>query len=70
MHRAELAQLSPETPRTAGGISPRKKAGCWRSSPRGGFEQIIYAVKDTPPEKIRDLAGAFGCDILGPPVAE
>ncbi|MDT5320664.1 MAG: hypothetical protein QOD88_3186, partial [Mycobacterium sp.] len=36
----------------------------------GGFEQIIYAVKDTPPEKIRDLADRFGCDILGPPVAE
>jgi quercetin dioxygenase-like cupin family protein len=36
----------------------------------GGFEQIIYAVKDTPTEKIRDLAAAFGCDILGPPVAE
>jgi len=36
----------------------------------GGFEQIIYAVKDTPPEKIADLAESFGCDILGPPVAE
>ena len=36
----------------------------------GGFEQIVYAVKDTPPEKIRDLAARFGCDILGPPVAE
>jgi mannose-6-phosphate isomerase-like protein (cupin superfamily) len=36
----------------------------------GGFEQIIYAVKDTPPEKIRELAEGFGCDILGPPVAE
>ena len=32
------------------------------------FEQIVYAVKATPPEKIRDLATAFGCDILGPPV--
>ena len=36
----------------------------------GGFEQIVYAVKDTPAEKIRDLAAGFGCDILGPPVAE
>ena len=36
----------------------------------GGFEQIVYAVKDTPPEKIKDLAARFGCDILGPPVAE
>jgi hypothetical protein len=34
----------------------------------GGFEQIVYAVKDTPPEKIRDLAAGFGCGILGPPV--
>ena len=36
----------------------------------GGFEQIVYAVKDTPPDKIRDLAARFGCDILGPPVGE
>ena len=36
----------------------------------GGFEQIVYSVKDTPPEKIRDLAARFGCDIIGPPVAE
>jgi hypothetical protein len=35
----------------------------------GGFEQIVYALKDTPPEKIRDLAAGFGCDILGPPVS-
>lgn len=26
----------------------------------GGFEQIVYALKDTPPEKIRDLAARFG----------
>ena len=32
------------------------------------YEQIVYAVKATPPEKIRDLATAFGCDIFGPPV--
>jgi mannose-6-phosphate isomerase-like protein (cupin superfamily) len=36
----------------------------------GGFEQIVYAVKDTPPEKIKDLAARFGCDILEPPVTE
>ena len=36
----------------------------------GGFEQIVYAVKDTPPEKITDLAARFGCDIVGPPIAE
>jgi quercetin dioxygenase-like cupin family protein len=35
----------------------------------GGFEQIVYAVKDTPPHEIADLASRFGCDILGPPVA-
>ena len=35
-----------------------------------GFEQIVYAVKDTPPEKIPHLAAEFGCDVLGPPVAE
>jgi mannose-6-phosphate isomerase-like protein (cupin superfamily) len=36
----------------------------------GGFEQIVYAVKDTPPERIPQLAAEFGCDILGPPVAD
>jgi len=35
----------------------------------GGFEQIVYAIKDTPPDEIADLAERFGCDILGPPVA-
>jgi len=36
----------------------------------GGFEQIVYAVKDTRPEKIPQLAAEFGCDIVGPPVAD
>ncbi len=36
----------------------------------GGFEQIVYAVKDTPPEKIPHLAAELCCDILGPPVAD
>jgi hypothetical protein len=36
----------------------------------GGFEQIVYSVKDTRPEKIPHLAAEFGCDILGPPVAD
>ena len=35
----------------------------------GGFEQIVSAAKVTPPEQIRDLAAAVGCDIVGPPVA-
>jgi mannose-6-phosphate isomerase-like protein (cupin superfamily) len=33
----------------------------------GGFEQLAYLVKDTPPEAIPALASRFGCDILGPP---
>ena len=60
---------------------PRNTAHSWRNIATqesrlltiltpGGFEQIVYAVKDTPPEKIKDLAARFGCDILGPPVAE
>jgi hypothetical protein len=60
---------------------PRNTPNSWRNSaPResrllailtpGGFEQIVYAVKDTSPEQIKDLAARFGCDILGPPVAE
>ncbi len=36
----------------------------------GGFERIVYAVKDTPPEKIPHLAAELCCDILGPPVAD
>jgi hypothetical protein len=36
---------------------------------RGGFEQIVYAVKDSAPGKVAELAARFGCDILGPPVA-
>jgi Asp-tRNA(Asn)/Glu-tRNA(Gln) amidotransferase A subunit family amidase len=34
----------------------------------GGFEQIGYAVKDTAPQRVAELAAQFGCDILGPPV--
>jgi mannose-6-phosphate isomerase-like protein (cupin superfamily) len=33
----------------------------------GGFEQIAYHVKDTPPDQIPELAARFGCVILGPP---
>jgi len=33
----------------------------------GGFEQLAYLVKDTPPGDIRALAARFGCDLLGPP---
>jgi hypothetical protein len=33
----------------------------------GGFEQLVYLVKDTPPEAVHELASRFGCDILGPP---
>jgi mannose-6-phosphate isomerase-like protein (cupin superfamily) len=60
---------------------PRNTPHSWRNIAReesrllaifapGGFEQIVYAAKDTPPEKITDLAARFGCDIVGPPVAE
>jgi mannose-6-phosphate isomerase-like protein (cupin superfamily) len=35
----------------------------------GGFEQIVYEVKNTPAEKIHELAARFGCEILGPPLA-
>jgi len=73
----EILDAPPETRATV----PRNTPHSWRNIAAeesqllailtpGGFEQIIYAVKGTPPEKIRDLARAFGCDILGPPVAE
>ncbi|OBG19283.1 cupin domain-containing protein [Mycobacterium sp. 852002-51057_SCH5723018] len=35
----------------------------------GGFEQIVYEVKNTPADKIHELAARFGCEILGPPLA-
>src|ERR1700720_2975344 len=60
MHRPEPAQLSPETPRTAGGISPRKKANCWRSSPREDSSRSSPLSKTLQPRRsetsLRDLA--------------
>jgi quercetin dioxygenase-like cupin family protein len=35
----------------------------------GGFEQIVYQVKNTPADQIHELAARFGCEILGPPLA-
>jgi mannose-6-phosphate isomerase-like protein (cupin superfamily) len=60
---------------------PRNTPHSWRNIAReesrllailtpGGFEQIVHVANDTPPEKIKDLAARFGCDILGPAVAE
>src|SRR5258707_10066572 len=57
MHRPELAQLSPETPRTAGGISPRKKAGCWRSSPREGSSKSSTRSKTLQPRRSETSLG-------------
>jgi hypothetical protein len=34
----------------------------------GGFDQIVYAVKDAAPQRVAELAAQFGCDILEPPV--
>jgi mannose-6-phosphate isomerase-like protein (cupin superfamily) len=48
---------------------PRNTPHSWRNI-AAEEGRLLYAVKDTPTEKIRDLAGVFGCDILGPPVAE
>ena len=33
----------------------------------GGLEQIVYRLKDTPPEKLVELSAEYGCEILGPP---
>jgi mannose-6-phosphate isomerase-like protein (cupin superfamily) len=57
MHRPELAQLSPEKPRTAGGISPRKKAGCWRSSPREGSSKSTTRSKTLQPRRSETSLG-------------
>jgi quercetin dioxygenase-like cupin family protein len=35
----------------------------------GGFEQLVYQIKDTLADQIPELAARFGCEILGPPVA-
>ena len=35
----------------------------------GGFEQLVYHVKDTPADEIVDLAAQFGCDILAHPLS-
>ena len=58
---------------------PRNTSHSWRNMAAGesrllaviapgGFEQLVYHVKDTPADKIMDLAAQFGCDILGPPI--
>src|ERR1700682_5193938 len=64
MHRPELAQLSPETPRTAGGISPRRKVSCWRSSPREDSSRSSTRSKTLQPRRsetsLRDLAATSG----------
>ena len=73
-------QILEATPGTRATV-PRNTPHSWRNIAAeesrllvvltpGGFEQIVYAVKDTPPEKIPQLAAEFGCDILGPPVAD
>ena len=63
------ATVPRNTPHSWRNVAPEESRLLAIMTP-GGFEQIVYAVKDTPPEKIRDLAARFGCDILGPPVAE
>ena len=71
----------PDAPPGTRATVPRNTPHSWRNIAAkesrllailtpGGFEQIVYAVKDTPPERNRDLAPGSGCDILGPPVAE
>src|SRR3981189_2099906 len=57
MPRPELAQLSPETPRTAGGIPPGKKAGCWRSSPREGSSKSSTRSKTLQPRRSETSLG-------------
>ena len=70
MQRPELVRPCPETPAHSWRNIATQESRLLTILSPGGFEQIVYAVKDTPPEKIKDLAARFGCDILGPPVAE
>ena len=63
------ATVPRNTPHSWRNIAPEESRLLAIITP-GGFEQIAYAVKDTPPDKIRDLAARFGCDILGPPIGE
>ena len=63
------ATVPRNTPHSWRNIAPQEGRLLTILTP-GGFEQIVYAVKETPPENIKDLAARFGCDILAPPVAE
>jgi quercetin dioxygenase-like cupin family protein len=79
-YRIAIGDLILDAPPGTRATVPRNTPHSWRNVAAeqssllailtpGGFEQIIYAIKDTPPEKISDVAARFGCDIIGPPVA-
>jgi quercetin dioxygenase-like cupin family protein len=34
----------------------------------GGFERCIQTIRDNPADKVLEIAGQFGCFIVGPPV--
>lgn len=35
----------------------------------GGFEQCIQTIRNSPPEKLEEVAASYGCYIVGPPVS-
>ena len=35
----------------------------------GGFEQCVQTIRNSPPEKLEEVAASYGCYIVGPPVS-
>jgi mannose-6-phosphate isomerase-like protein (cupin superfamily) len=35
----------------------------------GGFEQCVQTIRNSPPEKLEEVAASFGCYIVGPAVS-
>ena len=35
----------------------------------GGFEKCVQTIRDSPADKILDIAAHYGCFILGPPIS-
>jgi len=61
----------PKTPRTAGGnIAAEEKSAAGDPHPRRIRADHLRGSRTLQPRRSETLAEGFGCDILGPPVAE
>lgn len=77
-YRIAIGDQVIDAPAGARATVPRNTPHSWRNVADGesrllativpgGFEQLVYLVKDAPAEDVIALAAGFGCDILGPP---